>query len=247
MGYKWANSFKQHQFIRQWLTRDFPAHPVPSLAEWLDTFPNDSWMRHLPPREADVLCLHAHALMLQHDGRVKFQNTGFCWDIGWSIGFAQKKHLSEQHQMNCQLRSHRHWYQTAGRYLLGIETLYAHGFKRTLQWSLDGATPELRELVEAMVKRYRRGAGRPREAQAGEATATDVAAPGKRKQGKPGATALGAPVTDVAAPGKRKQGKPGATALGAPVPSTPSGKGARLRHAVKTTTPTRQENTARRR
>ena len=95
-GKGWHQCFKQHEAIRQRLRNEYPDRPAPSLADWLARFPTGSWIRHLPPREADVLCLHGHALTLVHGGRIAWETSGFCRDIGWSIGVAQKKHPGEQ-------------------------------------------------------------------------------------------------------------------------------------------------------
>ena len=173
-GKRWPKEYKKHESVRERLNGQHPEDPVPSLEEWLVSSRNE-WMDALPPREADVLCLHAHALKLLNRQRptdtggptalggaqtegLEFHNSGFCWDIGWSIGFAQKKNPGEQHLMSCQLRSHRQWYQGAqngGRYLLGLETLYAHGFGRDFKWSLDcpGVAPRDLALAEELMAR----------------------------------------------------------------------------------------------
>ena len=66
--------------------------------------------------------------------------------------------------MSCQMRIHRHWYQPLGRYLLGLEALYAHGFQRSLKWSVDcpGVAPDDREYALAIARRYQAKAARGR-------------------------------------------------------------------------------------
>ena len=176
-GSGWAKSYQQHQDVRQRLRGAGPAPP--SVAEWMAQCPTDSWMAHLPAREADILCLHAHALSLVHGDRLKWEDAGFCWDINWSIGFGLKKHPQEQHKMTCPLRGSRFWYQAAKRYLLGLEGLYAHGFRRSVRWSLGcpGVTPRERDLAIQIATRCSQKAAGPhgakRGASAGEAPGSD--------------------------------------------------------------------------
>lgn len=59
----------------------------------------------------------------------------------------------EQDCMPCQLRAHRPWYQRVQRYLLGLEMLYAHGFKRDMKWSLrcEGVRPSDAKHAQELV------------------------------------------------------------------------------------------------
>jgi site-specific DNA-cytosine methylase len=141
-GKTWPRSFKHHVRIRAEMQTAFKKQP-PSVVEWMgEHFKDNTWMKHLPVREVEVLLLHAFAL--EHGCGVEFSKSSFCWDPCWSIGFAQKKHEDEQGCMPCQLRAHRPWYQGAKRYLLGLEMLHAHGFPKDFKFSLQcpGADPD---------------------------------------------------------------------------------------------------------
>jgi hypothetical protein len=199
-GSGWAKSYQQHQDVRQRLSQEYPNPAAPSVAEWMAQCPTDSWMAHLPAREADILCLHAHALSLVHGDRLKWEDAGFCWDINWSIGFGLKKHPQEQHKMTCPLRGSRFWYQAAKRYLLGLEGLYAHGFRRSVRWSTGcpGVTPRERDLAIQIATRWgqrercsQKAAGphgAKRGASAGEVPGSD---PQSADAARTGGTALG--------------------------------------------------------
>ena len=131
------------------------------------------------------MCLHAHALYLENG--MKWEDAGFCWDINWSIGFGLKKNPGEQHTMACPLRGSRFWYQGAQRYLLGLEGLYAHGFRRSLRWSTNcpGVTPEDRDRASQIAQRHlltppARGGAKAKARGAATAGAPMVSARGER-------------------------------------------------------------------